>query len=340
MDFKSSGLLATILCIAPFFNPNLAFAQEDICGPALSSSLKGLIVKYSSYSVADQLKWEYSGKSWDSLSEEEQSSFILTYDTLGLDFGQSGSSDKEKYDEFIAKYEAKTNRAGEEAIQVSNVHDGLIREWGKCIDATRNDLFIKFDPATSQKHITVQVQAKTESPLELQGASTYNMTCNHDGVPFVEDTKMELHTRVITISCVRTSSQYEIGGLLTEYYPDASVTIKTSGGSGRFEFVSMVDGPAMSKFDSIDKIIGDNYIYAVNQFNSTNTSIERLRSVLGTWGGSVTVGQYIGAPRGGSTSSTCASGSYMIGVEISEAAGDHCDGCVAGLKPVCRPLNR
>lgn len=316
-------------------------SAQDVCAPALNAALKDTMTKHSAFYMADALKWQYDGVSYSSLSERQKTEFGLMYDSLDLDFTSDGASAEEKYNAFIQRYEAQTERHSSEYITVSNIRDKLVEEWGKCRQYVDAKLFIAFDPAASRRHLTVQLRYMTGTATEFQGVETYNMSCMHNGIPVLPDTKMPLHTQMITLNCVREYDDYQIGGVTTEFFPEASVTVKTIEGSSRYEFVSMIDGPAKTKFEAIDHSIADVSVDARQRVNGVQTNLDLLSTALGSWSSTATQGARVGANRTNyEGTSQCPQGQYVVGVGYGGAQGSHCNGCVATYYVICRPLNR
>lgn len=314
---------------------------QDVCAPALSAALKDTMTKHGVYYLADRLKWDYEGVSYSSLSDRQKQEFGLVYDQLDLDFTSDQASTEEKFNAFTQKYQTRTDRYSSESISVSNIKDKQIEEWGKCIQYTQSDLFIAFDPAGTRKHVTVQIRYTGAVPIEFQGVETYNMSCSHNGAPVLPETRMQLHTQMITLNCSRNMAIYEMGGLTSEYYPDASVTVKTIEGSSRYEFVSMIDGPAKTKFEAVDRSIVDVSVDARERIGVVQTQLDRMKAALGSWPSEVSKGPTMGANVSGhGGTSLCPNGTYMVGMSYVGARGAHCDGCVATFTPICRALNR
>lgn len=314
---------------------------QDICAPALSSALKDTMTKHGVYYLADRLKWDYEGVSYSSLSDRQKQEFGLVYDQLDLDFTSDEASTEEKFNSFTQNYNARTDRYSSESIAVSNIKDKLVEEWGKCVQYTHSNLFIAFDPAGTRKHVTVQVRYTGGVPTEFQGVETYNMSCSHNGTPVLPDTRLPLHTQMITLNCARDRAVYQMGGLTSEYYPDASVTVKTIEGASRYEFVSMIDGPAKTKFEAVDHSIADVSVDARQRIGLVQTQLDLMKAALGSWTSEATQGPTLGAgvSNYGGTS-LCPSGAYMVGMSYVGAQGSHCNGCVATFTPICRAINR
>jgi len=96
----------------------------------------------------------------------------------------------------------------------------------------------------------------------------------------------------------------------------------------------MVDGPARSRFELVDRNIA-------SVSHNADVALTNLKTALQNW----TPGDPKGAKRlGGSDDrgiSTCEPGEYAVGVHIWGSPGStkYCIGCVDGIQVLCRKLN-
>lgn len=274
-------------------------------------------------------------KDYSSLSEEKKTEFGLSLKSLSMNLGsgKSGSSEQQ-HSKFCGDYRTLTTRTSRENWFSSKMHDKAIDAWRTCIQTTQRQLFVDFETPTNERYTDISMKyTGPAGPVRFNGVELYQMTCTSDGKPVDAGTKFALSPASKALHCERKSLQQTIGGVQSNYYPPAGLTIKTDAGNSSYEFVEMIDGPAREKFRQVETQISkvaeraDNSLETFSNFLSSKWSLQK-ETILARTEASPNVLQ----------ERKCDEGQYVVGLRVQGGLAAHCNGCVAHTELICRPL--
>lgn len=332
MDIKSvCCVVAIATTVLTSFN-SIAYSQDgDVCEKIIQHGLNNISLKTNVEASTDRLYWRFCDEKYESMSEAKKLEFGVTIKAIPFSLGAEGSSDAEKFSKFCGDYRSSTDRFSSQSIYTNQMHDKAVDAWRSCIETTRRQMFIDFRIPTNQLYADVSLKYTGPSGKTMfNGVETSGLNCTFNGSPIDASSTFEITPAEKQIRCERNGSPQEIGGVKANYFPDGGITVKTDAGNSSIEFVSMIEGPARTRFELVDKNIAD----VASQIGTLRTSLRKWPDGGNVGGNGIGSGDDRGA-------SMCPEGHYAVGVNIWGARGPvkYCIGCVDGIQIICRPLN-
>lgn len=312
--------------------PSIASAQEDVCSKLIDHGLNNIALRTSSQSFTDRLYWRFCDEKYESMSDSKKVEFGVTIKSIPMNLGLDSAEASQKHAKFCGDYRTATDRNSQEAVYTNVMHDKAIDAWRSCIEVTRKQMFIDFRIPPNQKYVDIAMKyTGPASPINFNGVETTAFTCTMNGQPVGPASVVQLGSSEKQLRCERQGMVQTIGGVNSTFYGDAGITVKSDAGNGSVDFISMIDGPARSRFEQVDVKIGQ-----------VQANVDSLSQRLAAWSPEDLRGNPSGGGGDYKGATVCPTGSYVTGVEWWGAphSTKFCIGCLSSMRVLCRPLNR
>lgn len=325
------------------FSTNV-IAQDgsDICNKFTEHGLRNISIKTDQRTLLDKVYSEYCSSDFENFDSERASSFGITIQNIPFNFSNSSSSASAKHNEFCSVYKRNLNATSQEIEYANILFSRAIDAWEKCVELAKKDLFVDIIVPQSQKFLDISLRytGPASGGIDFNGIETSGFSCTSEGMPIDASTSFKFGQAARQIRCERQSEELQIEGNAAHYYPDGGVTVKAGQGVVPVEFVEMIDGPAMNKFDKISNRIAmmQGQLEGLKsnlQNGSPSTQIEAGLAYDSAVQNAASFGGVL--PKIGE--SVCASGYYAVGVRMFSTRHKQCSGCTIGFQVVCEKLN-
>lgn len=308
-----------------------AFAQDNNCNALLNHGIENTQLISTDYDFLSSVSDEYCSMEYSSLDSKKSASFGAVVKSIPISLTGNASDNKTKHSNFCKNFSSLTVAKTNQFAKTSTIFQGALNAWNRCQELDAKELSITPRFTSDNRSVSFTMFTRSSASFVFTGVDTISATCTIAGKKVGANEHKLLNSTATVMQCVRSSQRIPLQNDLVDYFPPASVVLKTGEGSTLIEFAEMINFPGRDRFAQLSaEIAGTKSL--LSQFS---------KSFATTTGQTTDVIKESRAAIGGQWNELqfCPAGTYVSGISTFDAdTGSKCPPCISHVRVTCTPF--
>lgn len=308
-----------------------AFGQDNNCNALLNHGVENTQLSSTDYDFLSSVADEYCNMEYSSLDSKKSASFGAVVKSIPVSLTGNASDTKTKHSNFCRNFSSLTVAKTSQFAKTSTIFQGALNAWNRCQELDAKELSITPRFTADNRSVSFTMFTRSSATFVFTGVDTIGATCTIAGKTVGPNEHKALNSTATVMQCVRNSQRIPLQNDLVDYFPAASVVLKTGEGSTLIEFAEMINFPGRDRFAQLRaEIAGTKSLisqFSKNFASTTGQPSDVIKESRAAVGGQWNELQF------------CPAGTYVSGISTFDAdTGSKCPPCISHVRVTCTPF--